>query len=166
MTDKLILLLYESWADLDRAVSGLAHGDATARHDGGSSIAWTLGHLANQLHSWINERFQRLPPHPVISHPRFRAGGSGEAEDWPMIVASVSEVRKAAKSYLDSSPDLDRAVPYDGSIELLRPTGLSLCYALMRIAAHHWIHTGETLTIRSRVGYVINDYPDWGRSLL
>ena len=45
-TDKLILLMYRSWADIDRAVEGLTAKEATARYDGGSSMAWTFGHLA------------------------------------------------------------------------------------------------------------------------
>ena len=42
MPDKLILLMYESWANLDYAIDGLSLKDATTRPNGGSSIAWTL----------------------------------------------------------------------------------------------------------------------------
>jgi uncharacterized damage-inducible protein DinB len=168
MRDKLILLMYESWADLDRAVNGLTPEQATTHHNGGSAIAWTLGHVTNMLDSWINMRFQSLPPHPVISDLRFRTGGSGQAKDWPTILTAVKEVREAARRFLDSAqePDLHRVIPYDGSIDFLRTTGLSLEYALMRIAAHHYIHMGEIVTIRSRLGHEIEDFPDWGRALI
>ena len=168
MLDKLILLMYESWADLDRAVNGLTPEQATTRHDGGSAIAWTVGHVSNMVDSWINMRFQGLPPHSVISHPIFRTGGSGEAKDWPAILTAVKEVRDAARRFLDSAeePDLDRVIPYDGSINFLRTTGLPLRYALMRIAAHHYIHMGEIVTIRSRLGHEIEDLPEWGRALI
>ena len=165
--NKLIALMYESWADLDRAVSGLTPDEATACHDDGSSIAWTVGHVTHMLDSWIVVRFQGLPPHPVISHPMFRAGGSGEAKDWPMILAGVKEVREAARRFLDrQEPDLDRMIPYDGSIKFLRPVGLSLRYAVMRIAAHHFVHVGEVVTIRSRLGHAIEDFPEWGQALV
>jgi hypothetical protein len=57
-------------------------------------------------------------------------------------------------------------VPYDGAIRHLRPVGLSLRYALMTIAAHHLLHVGEITTIRSRLGHVIEDDTQWGRSFL
>ena len=167
MPDKVVALMYESWADLDRAVSGLTPDEATVYHNDGSSIAWTVGHVTHMLDSWIVVRFQDLPPHPVISNPMFRAGGSGEAKDWPMILAGVKEVREAASRFLDrQEPDLDRMIPYDGSLQFLRPLGLSLRYAVMRIAAHHFVHVGEIVTIRSRLGHAIEDFPEWGRALV
>jgi len=36
MPEKLVLFMYQSWADLDRAVDGLTPEEATARYDGGS----------------------------------------------------------------------------------------------------------------------------------
>ncbi|MEX0786061.1 MAG: DinB family protein [Dehalococcoidia bacterium] len=165
MRDKLALLMYQSWADLDTAADGIASGDATHRHDGGSSIAWTTGHVTNMVDSWLNVRFQALSPHPLISDTDFRTGGGGEATDWPLILAGVKEVREAARRFLDAEPDLDSVVPYDGSIAYLRPVGLSLRYALMRIAAHHFVHVGEIVTIRSHLGHMV-DFPEWGRTLV
>jgi hypothetical protein len=160
--------MYESWTDLDRAVNGLTPKQATTRHDGGSAIAWTLCHVTNMVDSWINMRFQRLPPHPAISQPMVRTGGSGDAKDWPIILTAVKKVREAARRFLDSAqePDLDRVIPYDGSINFLRTTGLPPRYALMRIAAHHYIHIGEIVTIRSRLGHEIEDFPEWGMALI
>ena len=62
---------------------------------------------------------------------------------------------------------IDQVIPYDGSIQFLRETGLRLSYALMRIAAHHFIHAGEIVTIRSRLGHDTDSLsrPDWGRPL-
>src|SRR6266508_3022099 len=101
-TDKLILFMCRSWADIDRAVEGVTAEEATARHDEGGSIAWTVGHVTHMLDSWINTRFQGLSPHPVISRPAFRAGASGDADDWPSIQAAVQEVRDASRKFLDS----------------------------------------------------------------
>ena len=166
-TDKVVLLMYRSWGDIDRAVEGLTADEATARYDGGSSMAWTFGHLACMIDSWINTRFVGIPPHPVISGPAFRSGGSGEADDWPAVQAAVREVRDASRRVLDAdpAPDLDRMIAYDGSIEALRPIGLSLRYALMRISAHHFVHVGEIVTIRSQRGHAVGEFPDWGRDL-
>ena len=118
--------------------------------------------------SWINTRFQGLSPHPVISQPVFRSGASGDANDWRSIQAAVQEARDASREFLDAdpTPDLDRVIPYDGSIEALRPVGLTLRYALMRISAHHFVHVGEIVTIRSRLGHTVGDFPDWGRDLV
>ena len=168
MPHKLILFTYESWDNLDRAVCGLTSEEATARHDGGSSIAWTVGHVTHQVDAWVNMRFQGLPPHPFISNPNFRTGGNGEEKDWAMVLTAVKQVREVARRFLDSEPEpnLDCVIPYDGSITFLRPVGLRLSYALMRIAAHHFIHMGEILTIRSRLGHAIDADPEWGRALV
>ena len=50
-------------------------------------------------------------------------------------------------------------------LQFLRETGLRLSYALMRIAAHHFIHAGEIVTVRSRLGHDTDSLarPDWGR---
>ena len=168
MPDKLVLLMYESWANLDEAVGELTSEEATTQHFGGSAIAWTLGRVTTMVDSWINMRFQGLAPHTFISNPNFRTGGNGEEKDWPLVQAAVKEVREAARRLLDSArePDLDRVISYDGSINFLRATGLPLRYALMRIAAHHYIHIGEIVTIRSRLGHVLDEFGDWGTSLV
>lgn len=168
MTDKLILLMYQSWLDLDAAVEGLTAEEAEARHGGASRIAWTVGHVTHMLDSWINTRFQKLPAHPLISDDMFRTGASGDSPGWPAVSAGVREVREAARHFLDSSPgpDLERTIPYDGSIAFLRPAGLSLRYALMRISAHHFMHAGEIRTIRSGLGHTFSESPDWGRILV
>ena len=168
MPDRLIRFMYESWATFDAQTDGLTVAELTARHNGGSAIAWTLGHLTTMLDSWINTRFQGLAPNPVISDPNFRNGGNGEAPDWPAIRAAVDETRRAARKYLDAklSPDLDQVIPYDGSIKDLRPIGLRLSYAIMRITAHHLMHAGEVATIRTSLGYPEGPSGQmWARSL-
>ncbi len=168
MPDKLILFMYQSWADLDNALDGLTIEQATTRYDGGSAIAWTVGHVTTQVDSWLNMRFQGLPAHPIFHRDQFRTGGSGETMDWSGILAGVREVRTAARQFLDAEPDadLDRVIHYDGAIISLRSTGLPLRFALMSIAAHHFQHVGEIVTIRSRLGHVLKDSPEWGRALI
>jgi hypothetical protein len=97
----------------------------------------------------------------------FRSGAAGEAPPWAEVVAAVAEVRQSARRWLDSEPGpgLDRVVSYSGSIPFLRSTGLSPRYALMRIAAHHFIHAGEIQAVRAARGHVFAEMPDWGRSL-
>ncbi|MBI4300336.1 MAG: DinB family protein [Chloroflexi bacterium] len=168
MSNKLVLLMYESWSQVDRALDGLALEEATTHRHGGSGIAWTLGHVTQMVDSFINVRFQRLQPHPFISNPNFRAGGNGDEKDWQKVLASVEEVRESARRFLNSDQgmDLDRRVPYDGSIGFLRPVGLSLGYAVMRLAAHHFMHAGEILTIRSLLGHTLHEAPEWGEAFL
>jgi hypothetical protein len=168
MSDKLILLMYQSWADLDSAVEGLAPDQATTQCDGGSSIAWTVGHVTTQIDSWLNARFQGLPSHPIFDRAIFRTGGDGEATNWADILAGVRDVRATARKYLDAEPppDIERVVPYDGGIRYLHATGLPLRFALMSIAAHHFQHVGEIVAIRSRLGHVHEGVLDWGRALL
>lgn len=148
-------------------MSGLTPEQATASHDGGSSVAWTLGHVTHLGDSWINVNFQGGMPHPVIGRAVYRTGGSGEEKDWSTVVMAVEIVRVAARRFLDAmpAPDLDRGIPYDGSIEFLHPVGLRLSYAVMRIAAHHFVHAGEVVTIASRLGHTVDEGPEWGKAL-
>ena len=167
MTDKLVLFLYESWKNMDEAMEGLTREEATARHFGGSSISWTLGHVNQMVDSWLNVNFQRLPSHPFVSGDRFGAGGTGECDDWEEVLTATNEVRSRARDFLDAKPPLDLVIPYKGSIAFLRETGLRLSYALLRISAHHFIHSGEIVTIRSRLGHDTDSLsgPDWGQLL-
>ena len=168
MTDRLVLFLYESWKYLDQSIEGLTQEEATTQYDGGSSIAWTIGHVTTMVDSWINTNFQGLPPHPFISGPKFRIGGTGECEEWEEVLSATDEVRNRARAHLDSGPPIDNVIPYSGSIEFLRGTGLRLSYALLRIASHHFIHGGEIMAIRSRLGHDTDSLvgPDWGRPLV
>lgn len=168
MTAKLVMLLYQSWSDLDQALASITPGEASARPGGCSSIAWTLGHVTTSIDWWLNMRFQHLPPNPVINNPDFRTGGSGNPPDWSTLRKAVDEVRASAKRILDTKQDADveHVIPYDGDIQFLRETGLSLRYALLAIASHHWVHTGEILTVRSMMGWHEPGEADWGRSLI
>ena len=160
--------MYQSWTDLDHAVEGLTKEDATARAADNSSIAWTVGHVTQMLDSWLNVRFQSLPPNAVVGQRMFSTGASGDAQDWPSVLAAVGQVRLVARRFLDSDRgrDLDLLVPYEGSIKWLRPLGLELRYAVLRIAAHHFVHVGEILAMRSQLGHPVVDDLDWGRSFV
>ncbi len=160
MTDHLALLLFDAWEDLDRVYNGLLAEDAVQRADG-SSFAWTLAHSTNQLDTWVNARFQGLDPHPLLGQERFRFGGTGEAEEWDEILDAVADVRRRAKPYLErvTAADLDRVLPYDGSITHLRDPGITLRYAISRTIAHHYFHLGEVATKRDRLGHSVGDYP-------
>jgi hypothetical protein len=168
MTDRLVLYLYESWKYLDGSMAGLTLEEATTQYDGGSSIAWTIGHVTTMVDSWLNTNFQGLPPHPFIRGGRFGIGGSGKCDEWDEVLAATKEVREKARAFLDSGPPIDRVVPYPGSIEFLRETGLRLSYALLRISSHHFIHGGEIVATRSRLGHDTDSLfgPDWGRPLV
>ena len=51
MSNELILLMYESWDQLDRSMDGLTAEEITARHEVGSSIAWTVAHVTTMVDS-------------------------------------------------------------------------------------------------------------------
>ncbi|MFN8531928.1 MAG: NUDIX domain-containing protein [Dehalococcoidia bacterium] len=154
-------LVFEAWRDLDRCYDGVTPEFATQRIDGGSSLAWTLAHVTNQVDAWINVRFQQLAPHPLLGEAHWRIGGTGDAEDWPQIVIAVQEVRDAAHRFLSklAEEDLSLVIPYDGSLVPLRSTGLRLQTALLRIAAHSYFHLGEVAALRVRLGHEVGDFP-------
>ena len=158
--------MYQAWDEFDHAIEGLSADEATTREHGGSAIAWTAGHVANTVDALISRRFLASPPHPVVGRARFATGGSGEAADWQAILQAVAEVRETARRSLDSNPDLDLAVHYDGSVAYLRESGLTLRYALMAVAAHHFLHAGEVITLRSLLGNPAGDCPNWGQNLV
>lgn len=88
-------------------------------------------------------------------------GSAGVADDWDLTRAGALEVRGAARPLLESvtDVDLDRWVPYSGSLLALREHGLTLRYALLRVAAHHYFHIGVIACQRDRAGEQVGDYP-------
>jgi len=157
----LVGALFGVWDFLDWVVAGVSSEDMLELWDGGSSFAWTYGHLTNMVDAWLNVRFQALPPHPLISDANFRIGGNGRTSDWPAIQREVAIVRDAARLYLQPlmDADLDLVIPYDGSVVAFRRDGLSLRYAVLHSTTHHYYHIGEIATKRQRLGHVLGDYP-------
>jgi hypothetical protein len=170
VADTLAQAMYQAWADLDRAIAGLTPAQATERRDGQSAIAWTVGHVSQQVDSWLNMRIQGLPRNALLADPGFATGSRGEWPDWPELLAAVAEVRARARRYLeaDPAPGVDLRVPYTGNIPFLRERGLSLRNALISIAAHHWMHAGEIETLRSLRGIPrpADARGEWGRAFV
>ncbi len=158
---KLVALLIDAWADLDRVVEGLTGVVALESPEGESSFAWTIAHSANVVDAMVNVRFHKATPHTYISKEEFRFGGTGAADDWDAVREGVREVHEAALGYLSGldDADLDVVIPYDGSLRHLRDTGISLRYALSRVIAHHYFHIGEIASKRDRLGHSVGDYP-------
>ena len=158
---KLVGLVFEAWDDLDRVTAGLDDQTMMDRSEGGSAFGWTIGHVTTMIDAWINVRFAGHSPHPLLSPDQFRLGASGIADNWPAIAIAVADVRRVARAYLADLDEsaLDQTVPYDGSFVVLREPGLTLRYALLRIAAHHYYHIGEIASKRDRRGDRVGDYP-------
>ena len=76
-----------------------------------------------------------------------------------MILRSVEEVRESARKHLEGSPPMDKLIPYTGSLKYLRDSGITLRYAILRSAVHHYFHIGEISTKRGRLGHSVGDYP-------
>jgi uncharacterized damage-inducible protein DinB len=157
----LVGALFDAWEELDVVLAGVASGDMIEPWGGGSTFAWTYGHVANAIDAWLNVRFQGLAPHPVIGDADLRFGGSGGATDWAAIWQGVAEVRGACRGYLAglTESDLDRTIPYDGSFAELRSEGLSLRHAILVNLVHHHYHIGEVATKRSQLGHRVPHLP-------
>jgi hypothetical protein len=157
----LVGALFDAWDELDLVLVGVAPGDMIEPWGGGSTFAWTYGHVANSIDAWLNVRFQCLSPHPVIGEIDLRFGGSGRADDWPAIQQGVAEVREATRNYLQilTEADLNLVIPYDGSIVDLRSQGLSLLHAIIVNLIHHHYHIGEIATKRAQLGHTVPHLP-------
>jgi hypothetical protein len=158
----IVGLVVEGWAELDRVLEGLSREDATRQVDGGSSFAWTLAHLSNQLDTWVNVRLQHLPQNPVFDVPGWGFGGTGAADNWDEIRQAAIDVRNTARPYLESLDEADLAVamPYAGSLPELVGKQVTVRYTLLRIAAHTFFHIGDIASVRSRrLGHSVGDYP-------
>jgi hypothetical protein len=153
--------MLEAWTDLDRVLDGLAPEEAIARPGGRESFAWTLGHVTQQVDSWINVNFAGQKAHPLFSAERFRRGSAGASTDWRAIRDATKEVRAAAHDFLrrQTEAEMERRVEYQGSLTELTEHGLSLRYALTRIALHHYFHIGVVACQRSALGHSTGDYP-------
>ncbi len=142
-------------------MAGMSSAEAMARPDGRESFAWTLGHLSQQVDSWINVTFAGRRPNPLLGTERFRRGSVGAADDWLGIVGATSAVRTEAHDFLRerTDADLERRIPYDGSLVELKEHGLTLGYAVTRIALHHYFHIGVVACQRSALGQSTRDFP-------
>jgi DinB superfamily len=151
----------EAWKDLDRVLAGLSSEEAVARPEGRESFAWTLGHVSQQVDSWINVNFAGRKPNSLLSEERFRRGSVGASTDWQGIVRATREVRTAADNFLrqQKEADLERRIPYNGSLIELKEHGLTLRYALTRITFHHYFHIGVVACQRSALGQSTGDFP-------
>ncbi|MEX0781341.1 MAG: DinB family protein [Dehalococcoidia bacterium] len=161
-------LALESLNDLRLALDGLADEAAIVRHDGASSIAWTAAHVTQGLDSLVLYRFAGRERDPLLGDTALGAGGTGTVTNWPALRSKIAEVQSAARDFVATLTDVDlgRTVPYDGSIAGLRPTGINLEYALLRVAAHHFTHAGEIAAIRFAMGLAPPDNREWGRLFL
>ncbi len=158
--EPIVAVLLDAWTDLDRVIDRLT--DEAAESDAqGSAHAWTVGHLANQVDGWINVRFAGGHPHRLVGDDRFRFGADGRATDWLAIRSASVEVRAQATSFLErlAADDLERTIPYPGSLPELIGRTVSLRYTLLRVLAHHYFHIGEIASKRSGRGESVGDYP-------
>jgi hypothetical protein len=155
-----VRLLQTAWNDIDRAIADVRHEDLTRQIRGGSSFAWTLGHITHGIDSWINVRFLKQDPHPLYEDGRFLFGGDGRADDWSDIRNAVTEIRERALPFLlDGATDLDQFVPYDGSFQPFRRHGMQLRAAILQNTVHHIFHLGEIVTKREWMGYDTGSFP-------
>jgi len=152
--------LLDAWSDLDRVTAGMTESEAVDA-GAGSSYAWTVAHLANQVDGWINHRHAALEPDPVIGDDRYRFGGDGRAERWAALRDASRAVRLRAAAFLDGigEADLDRTITYPGSLPELANRDVTLRYTLLRVLVHHYFHIGELATKRSAAGTAVGDYP-------
>ncbi len=158
----LVGMLLGSWDDLDRVLKGVDAAAASRQVDGGSSFAWTLAHLSNQVDTWLKVRFFGEAPEPFLAQERFRSGGTGKAAEWPAIQQATAEVRATARRHLIQleEADLGQTKPYQGRMPHLQGRTITLGYALARVGAHHYFHLGEIASVRSRrLGEQVGDYP-------
>jgi hypothetical protein len=155
-------MLTAGWRDLDRLLSHVSDAMAVVQPGPGrASVAWTVGHLANQADGWINVRFAAREPHPLLSANRWRMGSDGTADDWAGIQLAVSEVRAASMAFLAdvTASQLDAPKPYYGSIPDLKERTISLRYSIIRVTVHTYYHVGAMASDLVAVGLSVGDYP-------
>jgi hypothetical protein len=153
-------LVVEAWKDTDRVVEGVSDEEAALQPEGQSSIAWALGHVTEHVDRLLNHTLQGRDRHRLLGVDRFRMGSEGKAEDWKAIRAAVEEVRDVARPYLEGIIEEDLDVRHDlpGAVSsALGP--LTLRYALLRIASHHYFHVGVIACQRDLRGGKVGDYP-------
>jgi uncharacterized damage-inducible protein DinB len=164
---RLAGLVFEAWADFDRVTAGISAEDAVAQPDGQSSIAWALGHVTEHVDRWFNATLQGRDRHALLGADRFRIGSEGKADEWEEILAATDEVREAARPYLEQVMERDLEARFELPGSVMRELGpLTLGYALLRTAAHHYFHVGVIACQRDRMGHSAGDYPGLMRECL
>jgi hypothetical protein len=159
-------MVVEAWRDLDRALDGLSSGDAERRLGGASPISWTVAHLAENVDRLLNDQFLGEERNVFLNVGPFKFGAPGDPADWETVLQEAQKVRETCRRHLEglSESDLERRAPYEGSSAAIREAtekagGISLRYALIRVALHHYFHIGEIASARRAAGHQVGDFP-------
>ncbi len=156
-------LLVDALDDFARSIQGLTSNETEIRFSGFSAISWTVAHIAQHVDSWVIGTMAGKPRDPYLSGDVFSKGGLGEAAKWDTVLVVFSRVSATSKAYLNSVTEskLSEKSVYQGSIQGLKGKSINGNYRLARLIAHIYYHIGEITTIRSAMGYRVDDFPSW-----
>ncbi len=149
--------MFDTWDNADRVYAGLTEVDALKKHDGGSSFAGTLLHITALMDFHINARVRSKEMHPLFARQYQQFWQTGQADDWPGILAAVKEVRASLRAYLEPLTDADlERIKFPPTYQWPEAT---LRYILYRGVTHNYFHIGEVAAKRDKLGHKVGEYP-------
>jgi hypothetical protein len=107
-------------------------------------------------------RLAHHEPEPFIQDESWRMGSTGAAHDWAQIKYATPEVRRKARSYLESLDEagLNTKAPYAGTLNALVGKDVSVHYLLQRISVHTFFHVSDIASVRwRRLGQRVGEDP-------
>lgn len=155
MPHPLVVQLYFTRSEWQRALDGLTDADARRRLEPMNCISWMIGHLAwqEQLYWLKRARGQILVPEldDLVGYGR-PASTPSLAEMWQ----TWYEITHAADLYLDTltTENLQSRMLVEG-----QPFRYNIGTMLQRVIYHYWFHIGEALAVRQMLGH--GDLPEF-----
>ncbi len=155
MTHPLVTQIRFTRRQFVLGLDGVSPRDAQHRFEPMNSIAWIIGHMANQENFYWVLFAQNKQLAPELRN----LVGTGKPASNPPLEDMWSiwrEVTEAADTYLDS---LTSEILLTHFIWRGKKLGENIGTLLLRNIYHYWFHLGEALAIRQMLGH--RDLPEF-----
>jgi len=146
----LVQIQHLTRREFTRNLKGLSDEDARKRIEPMNSISWTVGHVANQQHT-----FFAAWPQGKDSEPRYREFGYSSPASQPPMDEVMGLWRVSSDEWLDVASEESMQVQFTFSEE-----GENAGALIVRNIFHTWCHLGEISSIRQLLGHQPPEFVD------
>lgn len=147
MAHPLVLQLYFTRSEFQRAIEGLSEAEACQRFRSTNCISWNIGHLACMEQGiWLTQ-MQGETPLPHLAE-LFGYGQPASTPPLTEVLEAWQTVTQRANPFLDTL-----------TTEILQEVGITNSWSqqthgslLHRVNYHYWYHIGEIMALRQLLG--------------
>jgi len=143
MAHHLVRYVWHVRRELERALDGISEEDLNKEVHGLNSIAWMIGHLANQEQAyWLLFRNEEL----IDKNLRHYNNKVEEGKDFAELFELWKTITNRSNAWLETATTSD----LENTFEKAKENTGSL---MTRVIGHYYFHIGQIATIRKLLGY-------------